>query len=634
MEGMAGNSYSENHNIEEIRELTPLQLNILRHCLTEHEPGQYFWRQVLETSGDVDETAFKTALDRLAYRHDVLRSIFIIPKHSGKPRQVVLKRREITLISLDFSGAPLDAYAQAIDEDNGKGFALEKDSLLRVTLIKRGDRTSILWSVHHIIADEWSLRRITSDFSRYYTRLTAGETPENLTRDIDAEKENAASFGQFIQWLNRRDGEAAQAYWRQILDGYGGALGAPAEITPMGLVNQEPSARADTIDFTLNAAENEILFQRAEELGVFPRDVMEAAWGLVLCQYNGVSDVVFGEAVSGRDIDLLRADQTAGLFCNIIPVRFTYAPGETAREALLARSQQRQDRAAHEFLSLQEIFNITRLGENLFRTAIVFEDEAEAPEEHGLFDALSITDFRGQINCPICLKTYEQKNGLAFSVLYDPRLYAWEEAKLIGSRTLMAIKGLCGDLFFPVDKMKLDGQEEPLYSLLRFNDAGARPGAGWTITERLEFHAGARPGAVFAEFGDIAITYGELNAKANQIARKLRSMGAQPDSFVALFMERGLEMLIAAAAVLKAGAAFVPIDADASRECVRYILDDCEPVAVLLAGAPQGFGTVASAIAEMVPTLDLIAEQDSFTWEDVTNPPRVSQPSDLAYCLY
>ncbi|KOP63616.1 hypothetical protein AMS59_23920, partial [Lysinibacillus sp. FJAT-14745] len=210
--------------VEDIYSLTPLQDGMLFHNIADEKSTGYVNQSVFSIRGDVEEEMIKQALKLLALRHDVLRTA-IVYKELSKPRQVLLHDREIGYERTDLSG--LDeleqekTIAHITDCHIQRRFNLQQEPLLRIHYIALGDDShKLIWNYHHIILDGWCLSMLYGDFNRFYGMLKSGRSLSDLARMVAEEKKQTASYGEYIQWMEKQDRDLGLSYWEDLLADY------------------------------------------------------------------------------------------------------------------------------------------------------------------------------------------------------------------------------------------------------------------------------------------------------------------------------------------------------------------------------------------------------------------------------
>ncbi|MGC4891623.1 amino acid adenylation domain-containing protein [Micromonospora sp. DT227] len=333
--------------------VSPLQEGLLfQHLVARGGRDAYTSQVRFHLTGRVDPDRLRSAADALLERHENLRAVFRYDDGFAGPVQVITGVRRAGWAHTDLSEAA-DAEAEAdrlAAADRERGFDLTRPPLLRLHLIRLGDRHLLTLTAHHVLWDGWSTAILVRELFTAYAGGTLGPvTP----------------YRNYLRHLTGTDGEASRRAWREALDGLTAAtLVAPGAQPAAGPQTQ---LRRD-LDESLSAA----LTDRAQGLGVTLNTIVEAAWATVLSQLTGRDDVVFGASVSGRPPRLPGVENIVGLLTNTVPVRVRLRAGEPAG-ALLQRVQNEQaDLIAHHHLGLGEIQRQSPLGGELFDTAITF----------------------------------------------------------------------------------------------------------------------------------------------------------------------------------------------------------------------------------------------------------------------
>ncbi|TSD82481.1 non-ribosomal peptide synthetase, partial [Mycobacterium sp. KBS0706] len=292
---------------------------------------------------------------RLLARHANLRAAF---RHGGleRPVQVILRAAEPPWTELDLSGLGEAALAEALASDRGHRFDLGQGPLIRFMLIRLGpERHRLVITNHHILLDGWSTPLLLRELFALYR---AGGSAEGLPR--------VTPFRDYLGWLRRQDGQAAEAAWREALQG----LEEPTRLAPR---RSTAAAMPETVSVSLTAERTAALTRQARRLGLTVNTLVQGAWGILLGRLTGRDDVVFGVTVSGRPAELPGIEAMVGLLINTLPLRLRLRPAEPLA-ALLARLQEEQSRLlAHQHLGLTRIQQIAGFAD-LFDTLLVFEN--------------------------------------------------------------------------------------------------------------------------------------------------------------------------------------------------------------------------------------------------------------------
>jgi len=616
-----------NKQIESIYSLSPMQEGMLYHKMYNDNSTEYFVRSVMKLRGKLDISKVRKSLDLLSVKYEILRTTFVIPKKGDRPWQVVLKDREIELNVIDLSTneSPAKEIEKIKEDDLGRGFDLEKDSLLRMTIIKLSlDENIMLWSFHHIILDGWCISLLLTDFIEKYSALRNGEEFNNLKEKVNHEKSEIASYEEYIKWLEKQDKESALKYWDELLEGYLDV----AEIAPIGKMREIKEEMKTCMIHTTKELADKVK-KLAKENNITISTILESGLGILLQKYNRNNDVVFGKVVSGRNADIIGIDKSLGLYINTIPVRIKNEEDITCEELFKRINKQGIDSSSYDFCSLAEIQNQSNLRNGLIKVLFAFENYYVNEElmDEGLPNfgedlKIESEEVREQTNYPISV-SISMTETLNLSILYDPRIFSEEEIKIILNAYHLILEEIVEHSEKRINEIDVINEEEKEKILNEFNDTTVLYSSDKSVVNLFEEQAARIPDKVAVTYDENEITYGELNQKANELAVRLRKLGVKPDDYVAVIAEKRIETIIGICGIIKAGAAYVPIDSSYPKERISYMLEDCKPKALLLYG--KGCETD-------VPVIDI---SEAMKWEGIyENVESVNKPSDLIYLIY
>ncbi|MDT9696850.1 non-ribosomal peptide synthetase [Streptomyces sp. P17] len=599
-------------DIEELLPLTPLQQGFFFHSLTSGTRGDlYVVQQVLDLAGPVDGPTLRRAAQRLLDRHAPLRAAFR-QGPDGTPVQIITRHAELPWREVDLSAQDGELRATLGDavaaDERAAGFDLTAPPLLRCALVRFGARSSqLVLTFHHIIADGWSLPVLYRELMACY----GTDTP--LLPDV-------TPYGAFLRRLAAQDRDAAREAWRTALAGLD---------EPTRLVDSPPTAaavRPEHVRVELPERTTARLVERAREHGVTLGTVVQAAWGLLLGRLTGRDDVVFGTTVSGRDSEVDGIASMVGLFINTLPTRLRWAPSETLGE-LLNRLQEEQARLLdHQHLGLAEIQRLAgHAGEGeLFDTLVVFENY---PAETGLRDAsgsVRITGdaFHDAVHYPLAL-VVKPGERLDLRLKHHAERLDGDTVRLLGDRLARVLEALAADPARPAASVDLLSPDEAL----RAHPAGEeRFVPSDTLAEAFAAQVARTPDATAVVFADERLTYAELDARAEELAVRLRLRGAGPGAFVAVAVPRSAELMVALLGVLKSGAAYLPVDLDYPADRVAHMLADSGATTVITLSA------TAERLPERATATVLLIDAEETLGEPTAT--RTAHPDDPAYLIY
>ena len=565
-------------NVEKIYRLTPMQEGILYHKLLNESSTEYVMQSSFQHKGKLNIELMRQSLSLLAIKHEVLRTFFKIT--NGVSLQAILRNRQIELNEkCAQDAADLESIKKT---DITRGFDLKDDSLLRVSVIRKNDEESIiLWTMHHIIADGWCMSALYGDFINTYYKLLNGTDYKVLMLEAEREKEISGSFQDYIHILEQKNEEAGLQYWERLLEGYNETATIVPIVPIVPMQAEETSNEVEQLDLEIDRGLSKKLQAFTQKEKITINNITEVALGIVLQKYNRTNDVVFGKVVSGRDVPIKGIDRIVGLFINTVPLRVQNDQNAKIIDLLHSVHQQGVESSEYDYCSLVDIQGRSELGRYLFSTILVYEnyyvdesifDEANLQQ---LGDSIVPQGGRGQTNYGIYIRAHYSE-GLNLDVIYDPRVYGKIDAEFL----LRRIEAVILDIVVNPDKRIVDidlvSDVEREMLLYKFNDTHVDYPSEKTIHQLFEEQAVRTPDNVALVFNDGSMTYSELNARSNQLARVLRGNRIKPDSIVGVMLERSFEMIIAILGILKAGGAYLPVDPQYPEGRIKFMLEDSE----------------------------------------------------------
>ncbi|MGW4061459.1 non-ribosomal peptide synthase/polyketide synthase [Amycolatopsis sp. NPDC004747] len=561
----------DGREVDDVYPLTPLQAGMLFHTLLDPTAGAYVDQARMLLDGVRDLDAFAVAWQQVADRTPVLRSR-LVWDGLEEPLQVVQRRAAVPVTRHDWRELPEAEQRTRLErlsaEEADAGVDLTTAPLMRLAIVAlTDDRVLLVWTFHHIVLDGWSLAQIFTEVCEQYAAVTEHRAPR-----VPAHR----PFRDYLGWLAAQDTTAAEEHWRAVLSGVAAPTPLPWDRPPSS-AHRTSSSR--TTRAALSTEDTARLREVAGRHGLTVNTLVQGAWALLLAHHSGESDVVFGTTVSGRPDDLPGVEAMVGMFINTVPTRTRIDRGEPVL-AWLRRLQDEQNQARrHDFLALGKLRALSDVppGANLFDSMVAFEnypfDENAAARAGVTLAGVTALD---ATNFPVTLRAYVDRR-LGFELCTDPALFDEETAAALAARLETLLRGLAEDPDRPIGRLPWLSADD------RAQLAADRPPSlpAPTITELFAERAAANPDAVALTADGTHLTYAELNARANRLAHRLIALGAGPERFVALRLPRSAAQVVAILAVLKAGAAYLPIDPATPAARVDRMLADTAPVAVL-----------------------------------------------------
>ncbi|GHH94042.1 non-ribosomal peptide synthetase [Streptomyces capillispiralis] len=556
--------------------VSPLQEGFFFHA--RYDTGSadpYLVQQLLDLEGPVDAGRLRRTLQRLLDRHPLLRAAFRqLP--DGSVVQRLPERVTLPWSRTDTGATALDDILAA---DRTEPFDLERPPLLRATLIRDGGRHRLLLTLHHIVADGWSLAVLRRE-------LLAAYRDETLPEPFAPRPH--------LAWLAGRDRDAARAAWRRALAGLPGPTRLTDALT--ATAGAAAPARPEHLDLRLPDELTAGLTACARAHGLTLSTVVHGLWGLLLGGLTGHHDVVFGSTVSGRGGGGADLDRAVGLFINTVPARVVPRPDETLTGMLRRLQVEQAALLDHHHLGLADIQRTAGGGE-LFDTLVVFEnhpaadpaaDPAAASTSERAAEGLRVTraEVFDTVHYPLALIAEPAGGGLRLRFKHDAARLARPAVTDIADRFLALARTLVTDpgrtvarttLLSPTERRRLTGPDDT-----------AHPVPPATLASLFAEQAARTPDATALVFDDFTLTYAELDRRAEALARRLRAGGAGPERFVAVAVPRSAELVVALLGVLKSGAAYLPVDLDYPPDRVAFMLRDSGARTVVTTASAAG----------------------------------------------
>ncbi|MCC5602613.1 condensation domain-containing protein [Nostoc favosum] len=550
-------------NIENIYPLSPMQQGMLFHTLLTPQAGVYVPQVCLNLEGKLDVNAMQAAWHEVIKNHAVLRSAFYWEQRD-EPFQVVFRQVEFPWTFLDWRELSSEEQKARLEEflegDRYEGFDLKQPPLMRFALIKLAEsQHTLIWTQHHLILDGWSSALVIQQvFQHYY------HSPSRYS--------NPRPYGEYIAWLQQQDQAAAKTFWQKQLQGF---------ITPTSLpISQklrttQPSLQEEMR--SLNPDQTATVQTWVKQHQLTLNTLLQGAFALLLSRYCNTTDVVFGATSSGRPATLPGIQSMVGLFINTLPVRVQVSPQANLVEWLQKLQAQQAESWQYEYTSLLEIQEWSELprGTSLFESILVFENyPVDTSGVQGNQD-LRIVNIQSieWTNFPLTLLV-SVGNKLSVKLKYDRNRFAPVAMTQLLEHFCLLLESMIVQSEQNLGTISLLTHQER-QQIIQWNQTQTDYPQE-CIHHQFEAQVTRTPDNIAVVFQEEKLTYRELNQRANQLAHYLQNLGVQPETLVGIYLERSLLMVIGILAILKAGAAYVPLDPDYPTQRLAYILSETE----------------------------------------------------------
>lgn len=626
-EGMA----STEDKIPRRRESGPAPLSFSQQRLwffDQFEPASFVYNVLTPVSlrGNLDVSALQEAFNHLVRRHEALRTTFEL--REGQPVQIIGQQQSIPIRRIDLSHQARpeqqEQFHAVFNDETCRPFDLKKGPLLRITLVRMAaEEHALLLAMHHIVTDGWSMNVLVREAVALYAMYSAGLAPGLSPLPIQY-----ADFAVWQRsWLQGEVLEQQLAYWKQHLGAKPAVLELPTDF-PRPAVQ---TYRGASFIFPFSPALSQSLktFCRAQQATMFM--VLLAAFNVLFHRYTGQQEIIVGSPIANRNRKELEG--LIGFFANTLPMR-TNVSGELSFREVLARLKEAALGAyAHQdlpFEYLVEQFHPERSLSHSPLVQVMFNFEPTIPqmaEMPGL--SASLMDYDNK-SAKFDLTLFARDHGTEiFGTLeHNVDLFTSETIERMAGHLLTLLSGIVANPDQPISGLPLLTRHERYQMLEEWNatEAACPQLCAHQIFEAQVHHAPNRTALIFE---NQELTYAQLNARANQLAHYLSSLGARPGKFVGIFMERSVEMIVAVLGVLKSGAACIPLDSVYPKERLTFMLED--------SGAPVVVAQQAQAATLPVSGARLVCLDSE--WQAISkepeNAPQVAvTPEDWMYVIY
>ncbi|MCY8864481.1 non-ribosomal peptide synthetase DhbF [Bacillus spizizenii] len=609
------------------------------HCLEGPSPT-YNIPVAVRLSGELDQGVLQAALYDLVCRHESLRTIF--PESQGTSYQHILDadqaRPVLHVTEIDekeLSGRFAEAVRYSFDLAAEPAFCAE-------LFVIGSDEYVLLLLVHHIVGDGWSLTPLTRDLGAAYAARCYGKAPEWAPLTVQ--------YADYALWQQELLGSgddpnsliAGQlAFWKETLKNLPDQLELPTDYSRPA----EPSHDGDTIHFCIEPELHKRLqdLARANRVSLFM--VLQSGLAALLTRLGAGTDIPIGSPIAGRNDDAL--GDLVGLFINTLVLR-TDTSGDPSFRELLDRVRE-VNLAAYEnqdlpFERLVEVLNParSRATHPLFQIMFAFQNTPDA--ELNLPDMESSLRIHsvGSAKFDLTLEISENRladgtpNGLEGLLEYSTDLFKQATAQALADRLMRLLEAAESDPDQQIGNLDILAPEERSSMVTDWQSVSEKiPHA--CLPEQFEKQAALSPEAIAVVCEDQSLSYAELNERANRLARMLISEGVGPEQFVALALPRSLEMAVGLLAVLKAGAAYLPLDPDYPADRIAFMLEDAQPAFFMTnTKAAENIPPAENVPRIVLDDPELAEKLNTYPAENPSNTDRIQplSPLNTAYVIY
>ncbi|MBB6244965.1 non-ribosomal peptide synthetase, partial [Rhodanobacter sp. MP1X3] len=535
----------------------------------------------LRLRGELDESALRQALDALWQRHESLRTVFQVVE--GQPQVKLLPvTQPFPLLDHDLGEAGDGAAALAVisEEEAHAPFDLAAGPLVRGRLVRMGSNDhALLLTQHHIVSDGWSLGILVNEFSALYAAFVEGR--DNPLPPLAVQYPDYAVWQR--QWMTEeRLGEQLD-YWERSLSGAPDLLSLPTD-RPRPAT---PSFVGGSMPVRLDAELTVELMRLSQRHGATLFTTLLTAWASVLGHLSGQDDVVIGTPSANRGRHEI--EPLVGFFVNTLALRIDLSDAPTVSQLLLRAhtvALSAQDHQDVPFEQVVERLNPPRRLDHTSLFQVMFtwhNNERGDLALPGLqIESLSLAADRCKFDLTLDMTLNEPVGTIEGVLSYATDLFDASTVERYTGYLVQALRGMVTDATQPMARIDLLSPEERARLLVDFNATEAICPLEKSLDELIEIQVGKSPEAIAFIHGDRQVTYRQFNGKANTIARQLGAMGISQGDIVPVLMEGSLEVPLSYLAIMKAGAAFAPLDINWPVERLELVLSMIRPKVILV----------------------------------------------------
>lgn len=586
--------------------------------------------------GPLNLKAMQRSFDEIVRRHEILRTSFVVK--GGEGAQQVSPLWEDTLSIMDLRHLPEAEREEYIHdltvEQAHRPADLARDKLLRAVLLRLSENSHLLLlTLHHIVTDWWSFKVLSQELSVLYNALSE-DRPSPLG-DLPIQYGDFALWQR--EWLQGERLETLLSYWRRRLAGAPRLLSLPTDY-PRPHVQTQHGAREE---FILPVGLFESFCNLGRQEGGTAFTVLLAAFQTFLYRYTGQKDILVGTPIANRI--KAETEPLIGFFLNTIVMRADFSNNPSFRELLSLLRKEVMGAQAYQEIPFRTLVQALEPDRNpsftpLFQVAFIYLSSQAPTFEHinsgkevmqlqGLSVEVVKTPYRmSEFDLTLCFE--EKADGLHGFMEYSTDLFKQSSIRRMIEHLQRLMEGIVAAPDSTVSELPMLTESERHQLLARPNNTAAGYPQDRCVHQLFEEQVARTPHAVAVIEGERHLTYSELNARADQLARHLQAHGAGPDVLVGLCVERSIEMLLGLLGVLKAGAAYVPLDPSNPRERLAFILRD--------AAVPLLLSTLR---VRSLPAHDAEVIYLDSDWQQIargSSKPLLAQarPGNLAYVIY
>ncbi|GAA4279089.1 non-ribosomal peptide synthetase [Aquimarina mytili] len=609
----------EKQNVQDIFELSMVQKGMLFHHLKNENGNTYNAQLVFTINGDLNVNTLQSALNSVQDNHDVLRSVFRWEEVS-KPLQIILKKASIKIQYYDVSDKNAKDRLDYIEEyaltDQKRRFDLSQVPM-RVTVIKASETSFVLcFTNHHILYDGWSTGILLKELFVNYNDLAKGNTVKT--------NQKVSYKRYFLSKQKENNPEQEYDYWKKYLEEY--------QITSCF----SEKTNNDYVEGSVEKKKIKLNIESIKELSkgerITPTAIIYTAIGLLLQKLTGTSDIVLGTTVSGRDGSIEGVEHVVGNFINTIPLRITNKNNTSFLDIAKEVYKEGLVRNQNANTSYYEIKKLLELqgSEELFDVVVVVENyplDEKAINGNPGFE-VKLKSVYENTGIPLVVTVF-LKEELEIELIYQPSIITTDEIDLFSVSLERILNQIEENPVTPTHSFELLHEEEKVWQIKEFNETVKELSKRETIVSLFDKQRNNTPDKVAVICGSEQLTYQELGDLSDKIATYLKQeKEIKKGDLVGLMLGRDFNLVPIILGVLKAGAAYVPIDPTYPIVRINNILKQSK--LALLVTEDKDIDSSLNTTSSIIDVEDLMMRLDGV---DIISDTNVLE-DDLAYIIF
>ncbi|MCZ8118403.1 MAG: amino acid adenylation domain-containing protein [Microcystis sp. LE18-22.4A] len=591
----------------------------------EGESGAYTIDLTMRLRGNINIKALEKAFQAIIQRHEPLRTQFKLK--DNKPIQAIAPNVTFTLpvVNLQNLSHSEQQVKNLLLAAASEPFDLESGSVLRVKLWQvKTEEYVLLLAIHHIAVDGWSIGVLIDELSVYYRSFCTG-TKADLP-DLSIQYADFALWQR--QWLTNEVLDRQLSYWKQQLTGVPLLHQLPTD-RPRPAIQ---SFRGGTERLQLDSQLTQQLKKLSQESGSTLFMTLLAGFAVLLSRYSQQTDVVIGSPIANRN--RTEIEGLIGFFVNTLVLRFDLSQDPTFEDFLAQVRQTTQDAYDHQDLPFEMLVEKLQIERHLDRnplTQIVFalQNAPSSPWDLPGVNIEEIPSGLDSVRVDLELYLWDAAEGLGGFCSYNRDLFDAETIVRMMTHFKTLLAAIVENPRQSLASLPLLNPEEEYQLLEGWNETKADYSYNKCIHQLIEEQAARTPDAVAVVFENQQLTYAELNSRANQLAHYLRSLGLETEVIVGLCVERSLDMIVALIGILKAGAAYLPLDPEYPQERLQFMLEDSQ-VPLLLTQSSL-IDKLPNHQAKTVFLAEIWTEIKPMNWDNLTGKVTASNLANVIY---